>query len=128
MKVTITPTAGKVFVKLEHKKDTTASGIKIVNTRKHEWEENTVLAEIVGKHPDDQEIEVGQIAIIRGEAGRWIDPTLVEDDEFTYRIIDKEEIIALVSQPTALEEVTALDGLVDKSLNDNPFEATRNGN
>lgn len=103
MKVIITPTAGKVFVKLEHKKDTTASGIKIVNTRKHEWEENTVLAEIVGKHPDDRDYEVGQVAVIRGEAGRWIDPSLVEDDEFTYRIIDKEEIIAIVSQQSMSE-------------------------
>lgn len=97
MPVIITPVANRVFIKLEKFGDTTKSGLKIVREGQ-QWQENTVLAEIMAKNEADKEIEVGQVVIIRGDAGRWIDPELVEDNEFVYRIIDKEEIIAVVTQ------------------------------
>lgn len=105
MNIIITPVGGKVLIKIEKQADQTKSGIKLVK-QGPEWNNETLLAEIVSKNEKDNEIEIGQIAVIRGDAGRWIDPELVEDREFTYRIIDKEEIIAIVNQqPASLEAV-----------------------
>jgi len=97
MKVVITPVKGKVLIKLEGIKSETKSGIKLVNT-KETWQNETLLAEIVGKHADNHDVEIGEVVVVRGDAGRWIDPELMQDDDYIYRIIDEEEIIGVVNQ------------------------------
>lgn len=97
MKVIITPVQGRVFIKVEKLAEQTKSGIKLVK-QGAEWQNETLLAEIVNKHDKDADIEVGQVVLIRGDAGRWVDPELVGDRDYTYRIIDKDEIIGIVKQ------------------------------
>lgn len=97
MKVNIKPVSGKLLIKIEKLGEETKSGIKLVK-QGPEWQNETLLAEVMAKPDDNKEVEAGQVILIRGDAGRWIDPELVEDRDYTYRIIDKEEIIAVVEQ------------------------------
>lgn len=96
MQVKITPVSGKLLIKIEKLADQTKSGIKLVKTGA-EWQNETLLAEIVAKPEDNHDVEVGQVVVVRGDAGRWIDPELVEDREYTYRIIEKDEVIGIVT-------------------------------
>jgi co-chaperonin GroES (HSP10) len=97
MKVNITPVKGKLLIKLETLKGETKSGIKLVNS-KETWENETILAEIVSKHEDNRDVEVGDVIVICGHAGKWIDPELMQDYDYTYRIIEESEVIAIANQ------------------------------
>ena len=101
MKIVITPVLGKVLVKIAKDAGETKSGIKLVRQGEI-WHNETALAEIVQIHPKEQEITVGQVVVIAGSAGRWIDPELVNDDEFLYRMIDKDEIIGVAEEELPL--------------------------
>jgi co-chaperonin GroES (HSP10) len=97
MKVNIMPVKGKLLVKVNKKSDETKSGLKLVR-QGEVWQEETILAEVINKPVENKDVEIGDVVIIRGDAGRWIDPVLVEDNDYIYRIIDEEEIIAKVNK------------------------------
>jgi len=97
LKVVIKPTANKLLVKLASQSDETKSGLKIVK-KDEQWQEETVKAEILAKHDGVKDVEVGEVVLIAGHAGKWLDPGLIEeaDKGFIYRIIEADEIIAVL--------------------------------
>lgn len=90
----VKPVGSKLYVKLSIEKES-KSGLVLVK-KKAEWQEETILAEVVAVGPDFslQDVAPGKVVLIMGHAGRWLDPELTTDPEVTHRIIEQDEVIA----------------------------------
>jgi co-chaperonin GroES (HSP10) len=100
MDVEFRPINDHLLIRLQKIKDETKSGLKLVQS-KEDWQHETIIAEVMAITAEEKDVKVGDIVVIRGDAGRWIDPGLVDDNEFTYRLIDKNEVLSIVVKKAA---------------------------
>jgi co-chaperonin GroES (HSP10) len=87
-----------IIVKLREQKELSCGLIK-VNKSKH-WQEEQYEAEVVNVGPNVDEVAVGDLVIISGEAGKWLDPGVVDptDLETTYRLVTESDILCAITQ------------------------------
>lgn len=76
----------------------------IIPEMQKRWQENRIEAKIIAKGPYVSSVEVGEVVLIEGSAGKWIDPGLAGDPEKTFRFITKADIIAVIEPETTLQE------------------------
>lgn len=86
----INPTNSNVLVKLLHRGE--VAGLMIPDKAKR-WQESMIECEVVVAGPYAREVEPGDVIVIEGHAGKWIDKDLAPDPTEIYRMIDQSEIL-----------------------------------
>jgi len=88
------PSQGHVLIKLFKRADKTKGGLVIVRNDK-DADKDTNLAEVVAVPESDKPAKypVGNVVLIRVFAGAWIDPDIMPDQEYVYRVIGDDEIL-----------------------------------
>lgn len=85
------PNEGQVLIKLFKRPDTSKGGIMIVRNDK-DADKDTNLAEIVSV-PKECKYAAKDVVLIRVFAGAWVDPDIMPDKEYVYRVISLDEIL-----------------------------------
>lgn len=85
-----------IIIKIREQKELPC-GLIAVNTGKV-WAKDQLEAEVTHVGPYVEEVKVGDIVLIEGDAGRWIDPGTVdpEDKTTTYRMITEDSILGVI--------------------------------
>ena len=92
----VKPLGRKLFVRLRSEKE--RGGLLIPQTGK-EWKQPVIEAEVLSVGPEVREVEVGDVALIQGHAGKWMDGSMMTDDpDLTHRIIDEDDVHAIIGQ------------------------------
>lgn len=90
----IHPTNSNIFVKLLHRKPVESGGVELLIPDKNKrWQEDVLECEVVRCGPFAREVEPGDVVIIEGSSGKWIDNDLTPDPTEKYRMIDQSEIL-----------------------------------
>lgn len=97
----IRPIGQNILVKLKHRESSV--GLTIPDKAKR-WQEKTLECEVVSIGPYVRSIEVGEVVMIEGHSGKWIDQELTDDPTETYRMIDRSDVIAILDP---VQEATA---------------------
>ena len=100
----IKPIGTNILVRLNHRKE--VAGLLIPDKAKR-WQESTLEAEVIAVGPHVASVEPGDIVIIEGHAGKWIDPGLAGDPTEIFRMITKPDILLVVDPEPKLEEAVS---------------------
>lgn len=88
------PSDGHILIKLFKRPEKSKGGIVIVRNDK-DADKDTNLAEVVAVPVSDKPAKypVGDVVLIRVFAGAWIDPEIMPDQEYVYRVVSDDEIL-----------------------------------
>ncbi len=86
----IYPTNSNIFVKLLHREE--VAGLIIPDKAKR-WQEKMIECEVEAIGPFVRDVAVGEIVVIEGSAGKWIDGDICPFPTETYRMIDQSEVL-----------------------------------
>jgi co-chaperonin GroES (HSP10) len=92
-----TPNEGQLLIKLFKRKEKTAGGIVIVRNDK-DADKDTNLAEVVAVPAEFKKYKVQDVVLIRVFAGAWVDPEIMPDQEYVYRVIQDSEVLGKIEQ------------------------------
>lgn len=101
------PMGNRIVIKVLTRSEVEVGGIKLAVARgvnqfgkgPKEWESDVLRAEIVRVGPDVQSVEEGQVVIIPGASGRWMDFDIHGTTD-THRICDEDEVLAIEEPET----------------------------
>lgn len=85
------PSDGHILIKLFKRAEQSKGGLLIVRNDK-DADKDTNLAEVVAV-PSKCKYEVKDVVLIRVFAGAWIDPEIMPDQEYVYRVISDDEVL-----------------------------------
>lgn len=85
------PSDGHILIKLFKRPTETKSKLVIVRNDK-DADKDTNLAEVVAV-PSKCKYAVKEVVLIRVFAGAWIDPEIMPDQEYVYRVISEDEVL-----------------------------------
>lgn len=96
------PLGDRLIVRLLGKPKVTVAGMELTIARvgKKEWEDEVVWAEVVARGQDVKEVEIGEVVIMAGHAGKWVDYDIHAGDERTHRVIDFMDALAVDEERT----------------------------
>lgn len=90
----------KTEVKIAGQTLTIARGVNKYGSASKEWEDTVLSAEVIKVGPDSKDIAGGDVVILPGYAGKWIDSDIAGSAE-THRIVDEADILAIDEDATA---------------------------
>ncbi len=97
------PLGSRVVVKILHDDKVKVGGLMLTIAspgKKKEWDVETLRAQAIRCGPDVVHILEGDIIVMTGAAGRWLDFDLHGTSD-THRIVDEGEILAIEELETA---------------------------
>lgn len=103
------PLGNRVIVKILEKNQVSIAGITLAVARGRdragnstkEWADQCLWAEIMRTGPDVTAVEVGQVVVISGAAGKWLDKDLHTGSDLTHRVVYDDEILCIDLDKTA---------------------------
>lgn len=97
MRYEIKPLSGQLLIKVNNdNKEETKSGLVMVR-QGEKWSRDNLLAEVVGIADDEKVFKIGDVGIIRGYEGKWLDKEYFNDSEdYLYRVVERDTVMALV--------------------------------
>lgn len=100
------PSDGHILVKLFKRADKTKGGLVIVRQDK-DADKDTNLAEVVAVNGKCK-YAVKDVVLIRVFAGAWIDPEIMPDQEYVYRVISDDEVLGKFPEEEQKPEMEVL--------------------
>jgi co-chaperonin GroES (HSP10) len=100
------PSDGHILIKLFKRSEKSRGGILIVRNDK-DADKDTNLAEVVAVH-DKSKYAVKDVVLVRVFAGAWIDPEIMPDQEYVYRVISDDEILGKFPEEEQKTEMEVL--------------------
>ena len=97
--MSIQPTTVNILVKILPRGE--SAGLLLPDGDKR-WKEATLRAEIVAVGPFVNEVAPGEIIVMEGAAGKWIDKDLTPDPAEIYRMITSNDILLVEEQEVAV--------------------------
>lgn len=101
------PLGSRVLVKVLTRSEIEVGGITLALARgvnkygkaPKETDEQILRCEVLKKGDSALDVEIGDVVIIAGYAGRWLDADLVDGPQ-THRIVDEADILAIDLEQT----------------------------
>lgn len=101
------PLGSRILVKVRTTSEVTVGGITLAVAKgvnkfgkaKHEFDEQVLACEVLKTGDAVDDVAAGDIVIIPGYAGKWVDRDLVNAPE-THRIVDIADVIAIDLEAT----------------------------
>ena len=102
----VIPVANNMLVRcFKENKQETKSGLVVVK-QDELWNRNFLECEILAVGKDVKDYRVGQIVLIKGHDGDWLNPDFFTDtNEYLYRMIEQDLVHAILEQVDVNEHV-----------------------
>lgn len=97
------PLGSRLIVKILESKEVEVAGMKLSVAKgvnkfgkaSHEWESNTLFAQVIKRGDGVTDVEENDVVVISGLAGHWLDKDLHASDWNTHRVIDESDILCI---------------------------------
>ena len=107
------PIGARLIVRILERPEFMVAGIKLTTPRvgKHEWSDEILWAEVIklGDACGDH-ISIGDVVIMRGDAGKWVDYEIHAGDTRTHRVVEFDEVLAIdIERTDALKQENLIE-------------------